>query len=406
LAWYASRSIAPERAFVPVLVCGVAMVAAMGAMYPVSAIDLFIYAVRSRLFTAHGVDPIAVAPIAFPDDPLMRFASAEWADDVSPYGPLWNLIAAPATWLAGDRIAIALAAFKVLAGLSILVGAWLISRIVARDRPRDATTAALVYLWNPLVLWEGAGNGHNDVVLVLPLLLAILAWQTRRDRWVIPLLVVAALIKYVTLLLIPLAVAAFWRRGQSARRRGEVLASAAAFSMAAVIAGSTPFYDLSAIRNSVEKQSDIFLTSPAAVAVDLLDRILALGSAMAAVKLVGLAIFAVTLIWWLDRIRRRSSDLTEAVSEVLFVYLLVASWQFRSWYLIWLVALAAVAGRRWLRVRVLVWTVGAMAAYALFIWGWHWWPVDFATIQRLAVLLMFGPVMLATLVGLAVREEQ
>jgi hypothetical protein len=372
----------------------------------VSAIDLFIYAVRSRLFTAHGVDPIAVPPVAFPDDPLMRFASAEWSDDVSPYGPLWTLIAAPATWIAGDRIGVALIAFKVLAGLSVLIGAWLISRIVARERPQGAATAAVVYLWNPLVLWEGVGNGHNDVVLVLPLLLALLAWQTRRERLVIPLLVVAALIKYVTLLLIPLVAVAIWRRGRSAVRQAEVLASGAALSLAAVIAGSTPFYDFGAVRRSVERQGDIFLTSPAAVAVDLLGHMIDRSAAADSVKTIGFAILAAALVWSLVRIWRHPEDLICTIGEVLFVYLLVAAWQFRSWYLIWLVALAAVTSRHWLRIRVLTWTIGAMAGYALFIWGWHWWQVDFATIQRVAVLLIFGPVLLTTLVALAVENER
>jgi hypothetical protein len=404
-AWWVSRQLPSRGAVGPVFACGGAMVLAMGTMYPVSAIDLFIYAVRSRLFTTYGVDPIAVPPNAYPADPLMRFASAEWADDVSPYGPLWNLIAAPATWLAGDRIAVALVAFKVLAGLSVILGAWLIYRIVVCDRPDDAATAALVYLWNPLVLWEGVGNGHNDAVLVLPLLLALLSWRTRRDRWLIPFLVVAALIKYVTLLVIPLAAVTIWRRQQSTIRRWELFASITALSLAAMIVGCAPFYDLGAARRSIERQGDIFLTSPAAVAVDLLSHLTNPDPARTFVELAGGALLGVCLLRQFVNVWRQPAIWPSALFEALFAYLLIAAWQFRSWYLIWLVAVAAVAAGSWSRLRVLAWTAAAMAAYALFIWGWHWWHIDFATIQRVAVLLMFGPPVIVSILGRIVTRR-
>ncbi|MEA2515411.1 MAG: alpha,6-mannosyltransferase [Thermomicrobiales bacterium] len=396
VAWRASLALPRRRAAVAVFAGGAAMVVAMGAMYPVSAIDLFVYAVRSRLFTAYGVDPIAVTPNSYPGDPLLRFASAEWADDVSPYGPLWNLIAAPATWLAGDRIGVALVAFKVLAGVSVVLGAWLIYRIVAVDRPERAATGALLYLWNPLVLWEGVGNGHNDVVLVVPVLLALLAWKRRRDRWVIPLLVVAALIKYVTVLLVPIAAVALWRRGGPAVRKAELLASSLGLSLAAVLIGLAPFYDLAAIGRSVGRQGDIFLTSPAAVVLDLLGRQGDPDGVRGAVKVLGVAILAACMLWQMGRVWQAPERLPQAGFEVMFVYVLAASWVFRSWYLIWLVALAAVLVGSWPVVRTIAWAAGAMAGYALFIWGWHWWRVDFPTIQRAAVGLMFGPVLVIT----------
>jgi alpha-1,6-mannosyltransferase len=405
LGWRVSLAMPHGRAAAAVFTFGTAMVAAMGAMYPVNAIDLFIYAVRSRLFTAHGADPIAVSPNAFPADPLLHFASAEWADDVSPYGPLWTWIAAPVTWLSGDRIAVALIAFKVLSAVSVLAGAWLIYRIVAVDRPERAATGALLYLWNPLVLWEGVGNGHNDVVLVVPMLLALLVWKRRRERWVIPLLVVAALIKYVTVLLLPIVSVAVWRRAGSSVQRANVIASSLALSLGAALIGLAPFYDLGAIRRSLERQGDILLTSPAAVAVDLIAHQSDPGPARDLVKLAGVAVLLGCILWQMSAVRRDPDALAGAAFEVLFVYLLVASWQFRSWYLIWLVALAAVLVESRPVVRMVAWTAGAMAAYALFIWVWHWWQVDFPTIQRVAVALIFGPVVLVTCAQIVAKHR-
>src|SRR5262249_35175896 len=146
----------------------------------------------------------------YPGDPWMAYITPEWASRVSPYGPLWQLIAAPITALAGDDIVVALVGFKLLMAVCFMAGGWVIARTLAAAGAAGSATGALLYLWNPLVIWEGIGNGHNDVLLALILLLALYAWASRHDRWVIPLLVVAALIKYVSLPLIPLAAIALW----------------------------------------------------------------------------------------------------------------------------------------------------------------------------------------------------
>src|SRR5688572_25939527 len=96
LAVLEARKLPTRLALPPVLVCGGFLVALFAWMYPVNAIDIFIYAVRSRLWTEYGEDPNAAFPETHWDaDPYMHFSMREWADDTSPYGPLWNWLAAP-----------------------------------------------------------------------------------------------------------------------------------------------------------------------------------------------------------------------------------------------------------------------------------------------------------------------
>ena len=406
LALRESRRLPARRALPAVFGCGAALALVMAWMYPVNAIDLFLYAVRSRLWTTHGVNPQAALPADYPDDPLMRFASAEWADNVSPYGPLWNLIAAPITALAGDDLLLALAGFKLLVVASLLVGGWLIVRAAAAMGAEATTdgalgsTGALLYLWNPLVLWEGVGNGHNDVVMAVPLLLALLAWARRWDRLVIPLLVVAALIKYVTLLLVPLAAIALWRRadGWSARRRLGLWS--AGLSLLAVAVAFFPFYDLDAARESIAAQGNIFLTSPAAMAIGLLRDDYPGADLKGWARAVGQAILLAVLTWQAFALWWRPSRLPRAAFESLFVFLLGATWNFRAWYLIWPVALAALLPWGWPAWRMIAWTAGGLAGYALFIWGWEWWGAEFYAVQNVGVPLMTGPALVLTLVEL------
>jgi hypothetical protein len=400
LALRECRRLPAGRALPVVFVGGGALALAFAWMYPVNAIDLFLYAVRSRLWTAHGVNPQAALPVAYPDDPWMRFASAEWADDVSPYGPLWNVIAAPITGLAGDGLLPALAGFKLLALVSVLAGGWAIARTVATARPDAAADGALLYLWNPLVLWEGVGNGHNDVVMAVPLLLALLAWARRRDRLVIPLLVAAALIKYVTLLAIPLAAVALWRRAEDGAARARLAAWSGGLSLLAAAVALFPFYDPGAALASLAAQGDIFLTSPAAMAVGLLRDAYPSEEVRRWARAVGQALVLAVLVWWGIELWQRPRRLPRATYEALFAFLLVATWNFRAWYVIWPVALAAVLPWGWPAWRAIAWSAGGLAGYALFIWGWHWWDADFYAIQNVGVPLMTGPALALTLIEL------
>ncbi len=58
LALGESRRLPAARALPAVFGCGVALAGTMAWMYPVNDIDIFMYAVRSRLFTEYGVDPM------------------------------------------------------------------------------------------------------------------------------------------------------------------------------------------------------------------------------------------------------------------------------------------------------------------------------------------------------------
>ncbi|MGH2531966.1 MAG: glycosyltransferase 87 family protein [Thermomicrobiales bacterium] len=398
----ACRRVDPKQARRALFVCGALQIAAMGWMYPVNAIDLFIYAVRSRLLTQYGADPLVALPRDYLHDPYMIFASQEWAVNVSPYGPLWNLIAAPVTLIGGNSIGVALAGYKVLAALSALLGAWLIVRTVAGDRPRDAATAGILFLWNPLVLWEGVGNGHNDLVMVVPVVAALWAWSRRRDAWVIPLLVVAATIKYVPVIVIPLAALAILRRAPSWHDRLRLALFALVGSALVMAVAMFPFYDPEAMWESVTQQGDIFLTSPAAMAIGVLQDYVAADDVRWWVIRICYGIFAATLLWQAVRVLRQPGWLPHGVFEVFFVFLLVATWNFRGWYLIWPVAVAALLPSIWPAARSIAWTAGAMSVYALFIWIWHWWEADFVTIQNVAVPMITGPAVLLTFVQIGI----
>jgi hypothetical protein len=392
-----TRKLKPKQAAVPVFACGLAQAVAIAWMYPVNAIDVFIYAVRSRLFTEYGQNPLSTYPRDYQIDPYMRFASREWADNLSPYGPLWNLIAAPVTLIGGDSIGVALALFKVLAIISAFLGAVLIYLALREARPAAAATGALLYLWSPIVLWEGIGNAHNDLALMVFVLAALYAWFTRRDSFVIPLLVAGAMVKYIPLLLIPLAGVAVLRRAPDWWRRASLVVWSALGSAVAVAVGFFPFYDLEAVRRSIDSQSKFYITSLPAVAINQMHDRYRVEQINDATELFGRAAVGAGLLVGIALIFRKPDRWPRLAFELTFIYLLVSTPAMRNWYAIWLVGLVALLPLGWPASRAIAWSLGSLAVYGFFIWVWAWWRVDFDIINTVAVAIMLAPALLLTL---------
>lgn len=186
-------------------------------MPPVLSGDLFHYALQGRLYGVHGENPYAVAG-GVTDDPFWVLST--WRERTTQYGPVWIQLSALCGTLGGGSVLLTVFLFKLLAGLSNILGAALVVAFVRRVTASDGTVALLFYAWNPVLLIESSGSAHNDAVMMaLALLGVFLLAQSRFLPGVVALLA-SALIKYVTLLLLGIALAHLLARMSSLQRLG------------------------------------------------------------------------------------------------------------------------------------------------------------------------------------------
>ena len=131
--------------------------------YPINATDVYRYVIRGRVASAYGQSPFVAPPAEFIGDPFMPLAG-EWAGETSPYGPLWEVVAAGVTAVSGDNLLLGVVLFKLLALACFLAGGALIWA-AAGERP-GRVAAALLWAWNPALLLTFALNGHNDALMM------------------------------------------------------------------------------------------------------------------------------------------------------------------------------------------------------------------------------------------------
>jgi len=183
-------------------------------LYPVGALDVFNYMVELKLTYHYDQNPYLVTFSAHRDDP---FAMPAFLVDIPLfYGPAWLLLSWVPVAIAGmDDVVRTLVALKIFNALMIGATAWMIG-VYQQDTRRRWIVGGL-FLANPLVLFEGIGNAHNDVMMTCLMVAALLALQ-RRSPLAGPLLALSALVKLYSVALLPLFIVAVlaarwgWRR--------------------------------------------------------------------------------------------------------------------------------------------------------------------------------------------------
>jgi hypothetical protein len=96
---------------------------------------------------------------------------------------------------------------------------------------------------------------------------------------------------------------------------------------------------------------------------------------------------------------RKPARLPRIAFEVMFAFLLIATFYFRAWYLVWPVALVAFLPLGWPFARLTCWCAAALGTYGVYIWIWDWWGVEWVEIRAVGVLVTFLPPLALTVVG-------
>jgi hypothetical protein len=200
VAGFRQKYIAPPWA--PALV--VSTCGALAFICPPSlSADVYAYAGWGRMAVLHGWNPYTqtLAALATLGDPAAGLIPVGAG---SVHGPIWNVLCIALVGLFRDAgVWWQVVALKLLAGAGVCAAA-LAGREISRAYDRDRADLTLLAIGlNPLLLIEGPGNGHNDV-LMIALMMAGIAAHTRGRRLTGYLLIgLSAGVKFITLIMLP-----------------------------------------------------------------------------------------------------------------------------------------------------------------------------------------------------------
>lgn len=227
------RTVAPTRRIVLVLAITGASIASV-ALYPVGALDVFNYLVELKLAFHYDQNPYLVTFEAYKGDSFAR--SAFLTNVPLFYGPVWLIVSGLPLVLTGfGDLLQALLTLKVYhLGLLLIIAALV---ALHHTGTRARWTAVVFFLLNPVILFEGVTNAHNDVTMTLFIVAAMVSLK-RRSVWAGPLLALAVMVKLYAAALAPLFVAVAFRDRWPWKRA----VATTALALAAMAAVSLPYW--------------------------------------------------------------------------------------------------------------------------------------------------------------------
>ena len=312
-------------------------------MYPAMAMDVIHYYAEARTLWIYHMNSITV-----PVSAHLFIVGMSWPQSGSPYGPFWQILTGPSTLLAGDHWAWGVLGMKLIAAIAYLASAWLIYLTVRRLWPRRALFAVVLFAWNPFVAFRAVGNGHNDIVTVAFVLLAIYCVVSERWYWVFPALAAATMIKYVPIMLAPLFVISIVQLARERQNRRILIESGAGLIAATIISLAlfAVFWDGSATFDSLRLATQPITSTPLVLATWLTGRV-GSGHEMAIANLIVRLAFAGIYSAVLFSSRPRPERLISGCILIFFAYLVIATPWFRPWYFLWFVPLTVLQPSRW-----------------------------------------------------------
>lgn len=194
------KKVNPREVFTMLGVTAIILLVSYPAML---SYDIFNYIATSKVLFFYRENPYIIMPIEFAGDPLLGFTHA--ANKIALYGPFWILLTGIPYLLGFGNFIATLFSFKLFVIIFYFLTTFLIWKMSKN------IISVILFSFNPLVVIETLVSGHNDIVMVFLVFLSFFLLSKKKIFLGIIFLIFSILIKYATILLIPVFLYIVWR---------------------------------------------------------------------------------------------------------------------------------------------------------------------------------------------------
>jgi hypothetical protein len=346
-----------DKGLFPILALTILLCLLLTVIPPLVSKDVFSNIFYGKIAARYHDNPYIITPQRFAGDQLMIYVSLNWKNTAIVYGPLHTCFSMLLNLAAGQSITANIFVFKGAMALFHIANTLLVWIMLGFLAPRRQRFGTMLYAWNPLALIIGVGGGHNDVMMMTLVLLA-LYFLVREKKWAgYIILCLSVLIKYITVvLLVALIIYFLSRKTRTAERLRDLALYLAVFLLISVLLFFPFWAGFSTLSSTLRNLQMDNLSSVggllSALFISIFRFIFRLPASAAETvggilgKVLLLPIFLAAL-WLVPRRTSDWRDLPNCFFLVNLAYLLTTSY-YMPWYMLWILPLISL--RAWDRL--------------------------------------------------------
>lgn len=186
---------------------------------PNTSLDVYSYIASGWTFSNYGENPYYVSPLEIVgvngDESFDMYSKTAtvWFNETCVYGPFWTIICAVLSKLSFGSLTFAVFIFKIFNILVHICNCILINKITRKKQ------LVLLYGLSPFILFEALANVHNDILIILLILLSIYFVKNKKNLILSVLCISLSIcIKYFTIILLPFIVIYYAREKTTIQR--------------------------------------------------------------------------------------------------------------------------------------------------------------------------------------------
>lgn len=301
---------------------------------PFLSSDIYYYIGDSWINSKYGENPYYTTVKDLQDqginDEILN-NTGYWKNTTSVYGPIWNSIAKLLVSFSFGNVTIALFVFKIASLLIHVLNSYLIYKITKSNK------YMLLYGLNPLVLIELLSNVHNDIYLILFIVLAFYFLIRKRNIYfTIVFLALSIATKYSTVLIVPFILLYYFRKYSIPKRILYCMLSGISIIAIVVILYLPYCRDISIFTNMLVQDGKYTQSIMALLLVKIKNKDL-----FNLVNQLKLPIFAISYIIVIIQILLKNKLTMKQMMKkynwlmLIFIFFILST--FQKWYILWLI---------------------------------------------------------------------
>jgi hypothetical protein len=350
--------------------------------HPAGSSDIFNYIISCKLAYFHHLNPYLHTFGQYAGDPLRTCSNT--VNMTLGYGPAWLILSGiPFIFSGFSSIVSMLLCYKTFNALFLISIAVLIYRYEEKD---NKWTSLYLFTGNPLLLYEGVVNGHNDMIMAFFLIFSVFKFR-KNSLSSLPLLTASAMIKFFTLPLIVLYITEMFKRKWQLNK----IILTCILSLLVIIISIIPFWESGNMLHGLFDGMNSYHTTNGISIFAILRHYMIINKikGISRVKTIFAVLYAVFLmieIWWIkDRLELRTID-------ILLFFLMTIS-LFYPWHLIPVLTILSFQ-RNYGIPYILIFTFFGMSFYPMKIFLGNFTTLSDFSVYFCLSLLMLLPVII------------